>query len=146
SSTAGPGLMRRRSDSTAPDEAQRDRGRAYHGPDRRGAWALGAVESLRLRISPGPAVLDGPDVLRPNPLRDDVAQLVRYANRDRTRLADAVRARLGSASIEPVAVGVDPWGLDVRARFGPVRFEFDCEADHAAAVRSAIDRALEPAP
>ena len=126
-----------------PGEAQRDQWRAYHGADRRGAWALGTVESVRLRISPGPTVLDGPDVVRPNPLRAHVRELLRHANRDPGRLAGAVRRKLGAASAEPVAVGVDPWGLDVRARFGPVRFEFDREAGDVDSARTCIDGSLE---
>lgn len=128
---------------TAPTESQRDRWRAYHGAERRGEWGTASAESVRLRASPGPAVFDGPEVLGPNPLRADVARLIREANRRPSLLAMAVRARLGEVSTEPVAVGVDPWGLDVRARFGVVRLEFPEEAPDATAAAAAIGALLE---
>lgn len=132
-------------DRTPPAEDRRDRWRAYHTPhdDGPGAWATAIPETIRLCITPGPEVFDGPDVCFPNPLREHVARLLREPNTRREDLAAAVRGRIGEASVAPVAVGVDPWGLDVRARFGVIRLEFETEATDPAAAAAAIASLLD---
>lgn len=129
----------------APDEARRDRWRAYHaGPEaeRAGMWASAIAETARLCITPGPEVFDGPDICQPNPLREHISRLLREPNGRADDLARAVRDRIGEASVAPVAVGVDPWGLDVRARFGVIRLEFEREARSADAAAAAIEALL----
>jgi hypothetical protein len=128
-----------------PEVAHRDRWRAYHAayePERAGEWASAIAETVRLCITPGPEVFDGPDVCQPNPLRQHLTGLLREPNRRRDDLARAVRARIGEASVAPVAVGADPWGLDVRARFGVIRLEFDTEAGDPDAAAAAIEALL----
>lgn len=133
-------------DRRPPGEARRDRWRAYHAaaePERAGEWASVIAETVRLCITPGPEVFDGPEICRPNPLREEITRLLRQPNQRPDDLARAVRARIGEASVAPVAVGVDPWGLDVRARFGVIRLEFEREARDADAAAAAIEALLD---
>jgi hypothetical protein len=93
----------------------------YHGPAREAAWAIGTVEAVRYH---GEA-FDGEEI----DLQDDLIaaepELCRLLNADPDALREAC-ARFARANVErPVAVGVDPDGIDVRARFGIVRIEFD---------------------
>ena len=62
-----------------------------------GAWATAVPETIRLCITPGPEVFDGPDVCFPNPLRDHITTLLRQPNSRRDDLASAVRRRIGEA-------------------------------------------------
>lgn len=129
-----------------PDEAARDRWRAYHAasePEHAGDWATAIAETVRLCITPGPEVFDGPEVCQPNPLRDHLTTLLRQPNQRPGDLARAVRQRIGEVSVAPVAVGVDPWGLDVRARFGVIRLEFETEAGDTDAAAAAIGALLD---
>lgn len=65
---------------------------------------------------------------RPNPLRKAEPRLVKLINSDLASLARICRARANLDIADPLCVGVDPFGIDVRARFGIVRVEFDLEA------------------
>lgn len=119
-------------------EEARDRWQAYHGPPRVNRWAELTVESAKL----GGEVFDGEPFVAPNPLRAAEAALCKRLNADRSALAEACRRAVGMAPAEPVAVGVDPYGFDVRARFGVLRVEFSGPAADAEAAAASIDRVL----
>jgi hypothetical protein len=115
-----------------------DRWRAYHGTPRATRWAAFEIESARL----GPLVVDAPAVTSVNPLSPQEPALCRRANADRAALRAACR-RTGVDVPDPLCVGVDPHGLDVRARFGIVRLSFSKPAgDSAAAAASQVDALL----
>lgn len=120
--------------------AAADRWAAYHGATRERSWALLSVESVRTRDD----VLDGDAVVGPNPLTPAEPGILRALNADRPRLA-RLCARAGVHPASPLAVGVDPDGLDVRASLGVVRVEFDGECPDGPAVERALtDLALPP--
>jgi hypothetical protein len=114
-----------------------DRWKAYHGEPQLNHWAGGEIESARFRGE----VIDESPLCCANPLRAVEARLCKLLNHDRPRLAELCRQRCGIAPRDPVAVGVDPAGVDVRARFGIVRIVFDRDCatpDDAASMIQAL--------
>jgi hypothetical protein len=97
-----------------------DRWRTYHGDAREARWSRFSIDCARL----GRSVLDGAELMQPNQLIAHEPSLLRLAASDPARLAGAAGAAAGRPVEAPVPVGVDPLGLDVRARFGIVRLEF----------------------
>lgn len=92
----------------------------YHGPPRDVAWALAELQAIRYH---GEA-FDADELPLTDGLVEAEPELCRMLNADREALRD-VCARVARARVErPVAVGVDPDGIDVRAKFGTVRVEF----------------------
>lgn len=87
-------------------------------------WMLLDLESVR-RLE---VVVDAAEIARSNPLASFEAALCRGLNARPDLLGAACRAALGTAPAAPVAVGVDPFGVIVRARFGVMRLEFEGEA------------------
>ncbi len=114
-----------------------DRWRAYHGTPRTAKWGSFSIESARL----GGAVIDGGALRLVNALRASEAALCRRANADRAALTRVCERLAGVAVAEPVCVGVDAFGLDVRARFGIVRVPFDGEVA-AESAPGALERLL----
>lgn len=101
-----------------------DRWKAYHGDPLHTHWACCEIESARFDGE----VIDEAPLMQPNPLVDAERKLCKDLNADRPRLAEICLARTGVAPREPVAVGLDPGGIDVRARFGIIRVPFEHEA------------------
>lgn len=92
-------------------------------------WLRCRVEGGKAPHSPPPGeVYSGESMTRPNPLRKAEPRLVKLINSDLASLARICRARANLDIADPLCVGVDPFGIDVRARFGIVRVEFDLEA------------------
>jgi hypothetical protein len=94
-----------------------DRWRIYHGEPRWPRWMVMAIDSAKLAGE----VIDGSALMKPNPLRDVEPGICRVANGRLDALRELCRRRIGVAPVEPRLVGVDPLGMDVRARFGVVR-------------------------
>lgn len=116
-----------------PDSAEvgilTDRWGAYHaGASSPRAWLWGTIEATKLENH----VVAGDEIAgtspAPDALRAAEPRLCRHLNADRAALARACRAIAGVDVGTPVAVGVDPEGVDVRARFGIVRLEFETPA------------------
>jgi hypothetical protein len=107
-----------------PDEIEADRWLAYHGSTPPGcrlvslgcAFARYADEEGRTHVAE--------DVLTPNPLRPHVPALCKLLNADRARLAEACARVTGVRPESPIAVGVDEWGVHVRAAFDVLRLPF----------------------
>ncbi|MBY0310684.1 MAG: hypothetical protein K2W85_01300 [Phycisphaerales bacterium] len=100
-----------------------DRWQAYHAASGLGSkmtWVRGEIEGLKTRE----AVYGAEDCVAVNPLGRDEYGLIKKMNADREVLARAVKRLLGVAPADALCVGVDPWGVDVRARFGIMRVEF----------------------
>jgi hypothetical protein len=115
-----------------------DRWEAYHG--RRGAarFAVCVIAGARL----GASVIDGDDLQLVNTLGNE-GTLLRRLNADRAALARAVGGRLGLEVFEPLAVGVDQRGIDVRTRTGVLRVPMAVTA--ASSARSPRDGDTEAA-
>jgi len=111
-----------------------DRWAAYHGEARERVWSMFKVESVRWRGE----VFDGDDVLAGNPLRAAEGRLLRGLNADRARLGRVCERATGVRPEAPMAVGVDPDGIDARASLGVMRIEFPSDCADEAAARSAI--------
>ncbi|MBS0196112.1 MAG: hypothetical protein JSR77_05085 [Planctomycetes bacterium] len=107
---------------------------AYFGPTQARRWLILGVESVKL----GGSVISGEDAVAPNPLAKFESALCRRLNEDRSLLASLARvASAGKGTNEPMVVGVDDLGIDIRARFGIMRVDFpspitDPDAAHAA--------------
>lgn len=117
-----------------PEGPGADRWQAYHGQAHYPRWAKLTIESARFA-----GALVEPETLRcPNPLGRHESSLCRRLNADRARLRRVCQAVTGVDVREPVAVGVDPLGVDVRARFGVVRLTFPTPAWDAPAAEQQI--------
>lgn len=114
-----------------------DRHIACFGRPRHPRWAMLQVSMIKRldRVA-------GPEVLGPDPLREAEGALCRSLNADRAALARACRARAGVAIEHPTAVGVDRFGVLVRARFGSVRLDFGSEASTPDLARLALGALL----
>jgi len=100
------------------DGAVADRWRIYHGDPDDVRWAYFLIDAARF----GEMVIDGEALIRPNPLAADESRLCRYMNQDHAEALRRLCARFGQMAVEqPVMVGIDPMGIDVRARFQVLR-------------------------
>lgn len=119
-----------------------DRWRIYHGdpPDVR--WAAMAIDAARFEGH----FIDGEALVRANPLAAQESSILRQLNDgDRAllkRACEAANVRAG----QPVAVGVDDCGVDVRRAFDVVRVPFlepvAVSDDTVREVASALERAI----
>lgn len=104
----------------AEDDQWTDRHMAYHPEARPSRWARAVVDSVKLRDG---EVVDGPRLGLSNPLLAAEPALCKRLNADPDDLGELCALMAGVRPEEPVAVGVDRYGIDVRARFGIVRVE-----------------------
>lgn len=117
-----------------------DRWAGYHGSTSMTTWIRGEVDGIKTRDR----VFSGDEALMPNALGRGEYALIKHANADRERLGSAAKRLLGLSVADPLCVGVDPWGMDVRARFGILRLEFPegITARTPEAAKREIDRVL----
>lgn len=114
--------------SEPPLGAAQDRWTAYHADPRHRHWAQARVGGARREDE----VSDDDAIDARNPWGASERTLLKALNADRRALAAACARLAGVKPDDPCAVGVDPLGVDVRARFGIVRAEFpasECESD-----------------
>jgi hypothetical protein len=97
-----------------------DRYLFYFGKPR---WSRFAALSLD-HLKSVDLVIDADEVIA-NPLRGAEPALCRWANQHQGLLVNLCQQRANVTPTNPRLVGVDPYGLDIRAEFGPVRIEFD---------------------
>lgn len=90
-----------------------DRFLIYHGSAERVAWARLVIMGARV----GGRVYSPVEAAAPSPWTTAEPSLVRLVNADIAVLRQAVRTNDPSAK----AVGVDPWGMDVRLRWEVIR-------------------------
>ncbi|MCC6322092.1 MAG: hypothetical protein IT438_11735 [Phycisphaerales bacterium] len=129
-----------------------DRWHAYHAAARTGsggertawAWLRCEITGAKRPDAPGD-VYDREALMRPNPLRKAEPRLVKHVNTSRDRLGWLARRHARVEVSDPLCVGVDPHGLDIRARFGIVRVEFDLEAGSPEQAQALIDAMLSKA-
>lgn len=110
----------------------------YHGRAHEAHWGVATVEALRYHAE----AYDRREFGLTDPLAAHEPALCRELNAKAVGLRAMCEALAGTRVEEPVAVGVDPDGFDVRARFGIVRIEFAERAESADAARAQIAQLL----
>ncbi len=108
------------------DDRWTDRHLAYHPDLRPPAWARAAIDAAKLRDG---TVVPAERLALTNPLLTTEPALCKLLNADRARLRALVTLMAGVETEHPTAVGVDRFGIDVRARFGLVRLELPSPCD-----------------
>jgi hypothetical protein len=104
-------------EGTSAGGALADRWRIYHGEPEDVRWATMHMDMARYHD----LVIDGEALMRPNPLGPHEARICRHMNQDH---ADDLRAicAAGGLNVEnPIMVGIDPLGIDVRRQFDVIR-------------------------
>jgi len=122
--------------------AMADRWRIYHGEPDDVRWATLYLDMAKL----AGVVIDGDALMTPNPFAHAEPALCKDANQNPAALRAAASRRAGMDIESPLCVGVDPAGMDLRARFDIVHLWFDAPAYDEAAARAAIGRLLAEAP
>jgi len=101
-------------DDDAEHGALIDRWQIYHGDPEDVRWAFLDIDAAKLEG----LVIDGEALIRTNPLASDESRICRHMNEDhRDDLRILCRHYAQVDVNEPVMVGVDPLGIDVRGRF-----------------------------
>lgn len=109
-----------------------DRFIAYHLQWRARTPALLRIDAAKWDAE----VVDADELNLTNPLAPIESRLLKLLNADRARLSAICRARAETDEDEPVAVGIDPDGFDIRAHIGVVRChagDLDISPEHAEA-------------
>ena len=113
-----------------------DRWRIYHGEPEDVRWAIMHIDAVRL----DGVFYDGDALLVPNALHRIEPAVCRWANQS---MIDGMRsACLEQKRIElnePMMVGVDPLGFDVRGRFEVVRLDVEGQIHDEESARSALE-------
>jgi len=121
------------------DEAK-DRYLAYHGKHEAYRWARASIESARREG----VVSDADELMRVNLLHAEETRLCKLLNADKDRLARLCEDMVKTRPRDPVAVGVDEDGIDVRASVGVMRLEMPRRARNADDAEAMIRGLLEP--
>ncbi|GIW74335.1 MAG: hypothetical protein KatS3mg103_0857 [Phycisphaerales bacterium] len=124
------------------DAAEADRFLAYHGSTPAGCRLVSLAVTLARYADDRGRTCVAQDVLTPNPLRAHVPALCRWLNADKDALAQACQRLAGMRPQAPVAVGVDEWGVHVRAAFDVLRLGFDRAVHDPDQARRAIEGLL----
>lgn len=96
-----------------------DRWQMYHGEPPDVQWAKVVIDAARFHEM----FVDGEGLQRANELAKDETVLCKEANSDSANLT-RVCAKVSNVEVaSPTMVGIDPLGIDIRARFGIVRLE-----------------------
>ena len=115
-----------------------DRWMAYFGSPPHARFVRYAIDCGRM----GAAVFDGDALSIPNPLRSETGPLCNRFNRLRPELIELCRSAGCTAPGSALLVGVDTFGIDVKARFGVLRFEFESPAQDGQDAADRIERML----
>lgn len=113
----------------------RDRWTAYHGPPDPPLFASCCVEGGKFNGE----VIEGPDLAAVNTVRAVEGRLLKKANADKSLLRSTCSRRASVKIPEPVAVGIDQFGIEVRATFGIVRIYFAEPASDATDAEHRLD-------
>jgi len=103
-----------------PEGEATDRYMAYHTRQPMPMWARGAISFVKVDSG---SVVGQEEIEAPNPLVDALPGLCKKLNSDQRALREVCKLLAKADIDEPVAVGIDDLGFDVRARFGVVRVE-----------------------
>ncbi len=109
-------------DERGPGGALADRWRIYHAEPQDVNWAMLHLDAAKFQG----AIIEGDALRDPNPLTSDEARLCRETNdKHRMALRDLIKRKTTLTIEQPVMVGIDPRGLDVRGPFDVIRVPFD---------------------
>jgi len=123
------------------DAAVRDRWRIYFGEPTEPIWAKLVPQAARHQG----LIIDGEALMQPSALAADKPALCNDVNRLHVDDLRRVVARATRVHIEqPIMVGIDSGGVDVRARFGIIRLAFSRPIATAAEARAALERLFAP--
>lgn len=98
-----------------------DRWNVYHGDSPDVQWALVDIDAARFHEM----FIDGEGLTRENPLAEIEHSICKQINANKEAIRSICLAKTNVDVTDPVVVGVDPLGLDVRAPFGIVRVPTD---------------------
>lgn len=116
-----------------------DRWRIYHGDPPDVHWAVMSIDLARFHGM----VIDGEALEQPNPFASQEPRLCGELNREHIGAIRQMLVReLDVETDDPRVVGVDPRGIDVRARFDVVRLVFDRVLDEDDDVQQTILRMI----
>ena len=102
-----------------------DRWRIYHGEPDDVRWALMSIDCARY----GGLIHDGEALMRTNPLAEHEATICRTFNSEKKNELTRLCTQLKDVDVpDPVCVGADDMGIDIRARFGILRISLDAPA------------------
>lgn len=105
-------------DERGAEGAAADRWRIYHGEPEDVRWAFLQIDAARF----GGMVIDGLALMRVNPLAKDESRICKHMNQEHGDDLRRLCAAYGKMDVEqPLMVGIDPLGIDVRARFDVLR-------------------------
>ena len=95
-----------------------DRWQVYHGVSPEVQWAMLEIDAARFHE----VFIDGEQLQRENPLGELEPALCKDLNENHIEhLIEICKKHTNVAVQDPVVVGVDPLGLDIRASFGIIR-------------------------
>ena len=101
-----------------PHAAYCDRWRVYHGEPDDIYWAFLSVDAVRFHG----AIIDGEALMRPNPFASAEPRICKHMNGEHKDDMRLLCEHYAEIIVEnPVMVGVDPLGIDVRGRFDVIR-------------------------
>ncbi|MEM0984239.1 MAG: hypothetical protein AAGI17_09850 [Planctomycetota bacterium] len=123
-----------------PEGFLEDRHLAYHGESTATRWARATPTEAR---DPD-GVYDGGDMLAPNRLRAIEPKLCKLLNSDHDKLRLLVTRTLHTPIADPLIVGVDELGFDIRAGVGIVRAKWQQELDPDTAIDEIAARLDQP--
>ncbi|MBC8202118.1 MAG: hypothetical protein H8E86_08730 [Planctomycetes bacterium] len=98
-----------------------DRWNVYHGDSPDVQWALVDIDAARFHEM----FIDGEGLCRENPLAEFENSICKQINENTEYIRGLCLSKTNVDVTDPVVVGVDPLGIDVRAPFGIVRIIAD---------------------
>ena len=102
------------------DGVHTDRWNVYHGEPPDVQWAFVAIDAGRFHGM----FIDGESLCRNNPLAETEFSICNQLNKDPKEIARVCHETTNVQVTDPVVVGIDSLGADVRAPFGIVRIPF----------------------
>ena len=117
-----------------------DRWRAYHGDPEDVRWALMQIDASRFRQW----FVDGEALMQANPLAKDESALLRTLNAQPRAFLKAFCTTCKVDCKEPVAVGVDAAGIDIRRAHDTARLPFPMRFERVEQVRAFIEGTSAP--
>lgn len=119
-----------------------DRWRIYHGEPEDVFWGKLYIDAAKFDEH----VIDGEALMRENPLEKDMGRLCKLFNSEHRSDVKLLCEKLERLEVsEPVVVGVDAWGIDVRRRFDVVRLPFASPQKSAEEALAEFNRMVERA-
>lgn len=119
------------------ETADADRWRIYHGRTTEPAFFRLLIDAGKWRS----AVYEGEDLMAPNPLAACEPALCRWMNTEHRADLLAMSRCFSQVEIdEAVLVGIDPTGIDIRAKAGIIRIDVPERLQNEAQARAVLER------